>query len=391
MKGSANHSEFINVAPKGEGKSGWKLVKFGEVATLINGRAYKRAELLNEGTPVLRIQNLNGGNRWYYSDLQLPDDKYCEEDDLLFAWSASFGPYIWKGPKAIYHYHIWKVLPSPELDKRFAFHLLDFLTQSVKDAAHGVAMLHITKGKMEAWEMLLPPLTEQKRIANILDAADALRAKRREAIADLEKLLQSTFLEMFGDPVSNPMGWEVKTLDEVGNVQTGSTPPSKHDGMFDGSIPFVTPGDLRDSWVKSVRTVTEAGADNSRTVSRGATLVCCIGATIGKMGKATEFSAFNQQINAITWGDEIEDEVGLELMRFFKTKIAKDGASTTLPILKKSLFQKIAIPIPRLDIQRRFIAIVESIEGQKARQKEHLTELEVLFASLQTRAFNGDL
>lgn len=237
----------------------------------------------------------------------------------------------------------------------------------------------------------LPPLVEQKRIAGILDAADAFQAKRREAIAQLDALLQYTFLDMFGDPVINPMGWEKRTLDTVGQVQTGSTPPSKLDGMFDGRIPFVTPGDLCDTWVESARMVTEAGAKKSRIVSEGATFVCCIGATIGKMGKAAELSAFNQQINAVTWGEEIEGNFGLELLRFFKEKIAKDGASTTLPILKKSLFQKIAIPVPPLDLQRRFAAIVQSVEMQKARMRDHLAELDALFASLQSRAFNGEL
>ena len=85
----------------------WPKATLGECATLVNGRAYKQEELLESGTPVLRIQNLNGGDKWYYSDLSLPQDKYCENGDLLFAWSSSFGPYLWNGPKAIYHYHIW--------------------------------------------------------------------------------------------------------------------------------------------------------------------------------------------------------------------------------------------------------------------------------------------
>ncbi len=224
----------------------WTSVPFGQVATLINGRAYKKSELLDEGTPVLRIQNLNGGDRWYYSNLHLPPDKYCDRDDLLFAWSASFGPYIWDGDKAIYHYHIWKVIPGPRLDKRFAFRLLGFLTQSVKDAAHGVAMLHITKGKMEAWEIPLPPLPEQKRIAEILDAADALRAKRRESLAQLDTLLQSTFLAMFGDPVTNPMGWEAVLLGQVSTrVTKGESPKWQGFEYQDDGALFVTSENVR--------------------------------------------------------------------------------------------------------------------------------------------------
>ena len=276
------------------------------------------------------------------------------------------------------------LVPKVESDTKYLYYAL----KAVRIPAAGYSRHYKF---LKETQIPLPPLAEQKRIAGILDAADALRTKRRESLALLHTLLQSTFLDMFGDPVTNPMRWELRRLDELGEVQTGSTPPSKLEGMFNGEIPFITPGDLREAWIEPSRTVTKAGAEKSRTVRRGATLVCCIGATIGKMGKASDFSAFNQQINAVSWGDTVADDFGLELMRFFKAKIARDGASTTLPILKKSLFQKISVPNPPLPLQRRFAAIVESVEKQKSRCRAHLDELDTLFASLQQRAFNGEL
>ena len=97
-------------------------------------KVYKQKELLTKGIPVLRIQNLNGGNNWYYSDLELPDNKYCEEDDLLFAWYATFGPYNYSGQKAIYHYHISKVLPINELkDKKLDYYTLLNNTKRLKE------------------------------------------------------------------------------------------------------------------------------------------------------------------------------------------------------------------------------------------------------------------
>ena len=249
----------------------------------------------------------------------------------------------------------------------------------------------LNKSKLKLLPIPLPPLAEQKRIARILDAADALRAERRKALAQLDALLQSTFLDAFGDPVTNPMGWEVKPLMDLGIVQTGATPPSKLEGMFGGEIPFVTPSDLKETWVEASRTVTSVGAAKSRIASKGATLVCCIGATVGKMGKVSEASAFNQQINAVSWGGCIADLFGLEMMRFFKPKLAHDAASTTLPILKKSRFEKILLPVPPLDKQQHFVAIVESVERQKASQRAHYAELDGLFTALQSRAFRGDL
>jgi type I restriction enzyme, S subunit len=154
--------------------SGWTEVRLEAILQLINGRAYKKNELLDNGTPIIRIQNLNGGDNWFYSDLQLPVHQYCDDGDLLFAWSASFGPYIWQGVRSIYHYHIWKIHLSSAVDKQYMFYLLKQITVAVRSQSHGLAMLHMTKAKMERWPILLPPLAEQHRIVAKIDELMAL-------------------------------------------------------------------------------------------------------------------------------------------------------------------------------------------------------------------------
>lgn len=88
---------------------GWSEARLGNVLNILNGRAYKKHEMLKEGTPLLRVGNLFTSNEWYYSNLQLEPEKYIDHGDLIYAWSASFGPFIWSGSKVIYHYHIWKL------------------------------------------------------------------------------------------------------------------------------------------------------------------------------------------------------------------------------------------------------------------------------------------
>jgi type I restriction enzyme S subunit len=152
----------------------------------------------------------------------------------------------------------------------------------------------------------------------------------------------------------------------------------------------VTPGDLgRNEAAK--RTVTELGAAEAETVRSGSALVCCIGATIGKMAKASQFCAFNQQINAVEWGSGVDDDFGICVLSFFKLHIATQGASTTLPILKKSSFEKIEIPTPPLALQQTFATRIQSVEALKSTHRAALQELDRLFASLQHRAFQGEL
>ena len=124
--------------------------KLGDVCTFINGRAYSQPELLDSGKyKVLRVGNIFDGNHWYYSDMELEEDKYCNEGDLLYSWACTFGPYIWHGPKTIYHYHIWKVKPNDSLvDKSFLYYFLNHQTKGFMGSTHGSTMIHITKENM---------------------------------------------------------------------------------------------------------------------------------------------------------------------------------------------------------------------------------------------------
>jgi len=167
----------------------WVEKKLGDSAIFFNGRAYKQEELLESGKyRVLRVGNFFTNNNWYYSDLELEEDKYCEDGDLLYAWSASFGPRVWRGEKVIYHYHIWKVLPAESISKDFLFVLLDNETERMKTQnANGFALLHITKGTIENWKCSIPKSkVEQQKIASCLSSLDALITLQAEKIAQLK-------------------------------------------------------------------------------------------------------------------------------------------------------------------------------------------------------------
>ena len=163
---------------------------------IINGRAYKKQELLSYGTPVLRVGNLFTSNDWYYSDLDLEDDKYINDGDLIYAWSASFGPFIWRGGRVIYHYHIWKLEPhsEPDVSRDFLRLFLQTETSAIKASGHGIAMLHMTKERMEQLSFSLPPLAEQRRIVAKVDElmalCDALERESAGAMAAHQALVE---------------------------------------------------------------------------------------------------------------------------------------------------------------------------------------------------------
>jgi type I restriction enzyme, S subunit len=175
--------EFMN----GEGTA-LELTRLGQIAEFLNGKAYSKEELLPVGKyRVLRVGNFFSNNNWYWSDLELEPNKYCENGDLLYAWSASFGPRIWNEEKVIYHYHIWKVNPDEsKVHKKWLFYWLEDDVERVKSASgSGSIMIHVTKAEIEKRAIRLPTLSEQNRQILILESFD-------QNIHTLENLIEAT-------------------------------------------------------------------------------------------------------------------------------------------------------------------------------------------------------
>ena len=181
-------------------EKGWEVKRLREVSKLINGRAYKQNELLNEGKyKVLRVGNFFTNSNYYYSDLELEENKYCDNGDLLFAWSASFGAFIWDGEKVIYHYHIWKVLyDEKQLNKIFYCNLLNTMTNAFMNDVHGIGMVHLTKQGMEDYILPLPPLPLQQEFASKIEAIERQKSLIQQSIVETQTLFDSRMDHWFG-------------------------------------------------------------------------------------------------------------------------------------------------------------------------------------------------
>ena len=177
----------------------WEERKLGDVAIFINGRAYSQEELLSSGKyKVLRVGNFYTNDSWYYSDMELGAKYYAEEGDLLYTWSATFGPHIWHGEKVIYHYHIWKVELTDALEKHFAMQLLENDKQSILSDKNGSTMVHITKAGMENKKVMLPPnINEQIKIGKYFQNLDHLIALQQKKIESLKEFKKGCLQQMF--------------------------------------------------------------------------------------------------------------------------------------------------------------------------------------------------
>jgi type I restriction enzyme S subunit len=241
----------------------WKEYQIQDVCRLINGRAYSNDEMLEYGKyKIVRVGNLSGGNStWFYSDLELPADKYCHNGDLLFAWACTFGPHIWKEDNTIFHYHIWKIVEDKDVvDRRFFYYYLKFATGGFLGALNGSVMVHITKSSMEKMSIRIPKkLEDQRRIASILSSLDRKIELNNKINADLEEMAQAIFKNWFVDfePFKDgrfvdselgmiPEGWKVGSPYEYAKVVYGAPYKSAKFNDNGEGLPLIRIRDLKD-------------------------------------------------------------------------------------------------------------------------------------------------
>ena len=293
-----------------------------------------------------------------------------------------------------------------KLDSRFLFHWVKtgVFVQRMVDVATGANYPAVSDAKIKASKIPFPPLAEQKRIAGILDAADALRAERREALAQLDTLIQSTFLDMFGDPVTNPMGWEVKPLNELlgeKSINGAYYPKDAYSSvgtrmvhMANAFYGVVNPNEVKrvDAPLADIEKYGLLPTDilvSRRSLNyEGSAKPCLIPET-------DEPLIFESSLIRVR--PDRERVLTIYLFHYLLNDRARAKyvfplvTRSTISGISQSNLMKVKVVLPPLDLQHRFAAIVQSVEQQNAGQRAHMAELDTLFASLQSRAFRGDL
>ena len=384
-------------------------VPLGDIADFVNGVAFKPDDWEESGKRILRIQNLTDSTKPFNRTNRVVAKKYeVSPGDLLVSWSATLGVFVWEGPDtALVNQHIFRVVPDHgRIDPCYLRHMLSDALVQMEQHLHGATMKHVNRGEFLATTIPLPPLAEQKRIAGILHTADALRAKRREALAQLDTLLQSTFLDMFGDPVTNPMGWEIEGFDNwLDNIDSGWSPKCLNRQALIGEwgvlkLGAVTWCEFDDSGQKALppslapRPELEvAPGDLLFTRKNTRDLVAAV-AYVHKVRPRLMLSdlIFRLRLKsgiemkpAFLWQLLIQPKQRQVIQKF------AGGSAGSMPNISKAKLKTLKLIKPPLDLQHRFAAIVEAVEQQKASQRAHLAELDTLFASLQSRTFRGDL
>jgi type I restriction enzyme S subunit len=365
-------------------KSNWRLVEIGDICELINGRAFKPSEWVDNGLPIVRIQNLNDESKPFnYYDGAIDEKHLVKDGDLLFSWSGtpgtSFGAFFWNRGKAVLNQHIFnvKVNESKVYDAFFQIAINSKLQHIIGQSHGGVGLKHITKGKFEAVQIHLPPLDDQIRIATVLTRAEKLIAKRKESIKALDELLKSTFLEMFGDIKAKKSihPWEKPRpylIAQSGKSSKNVLSASKTDIPIyggNGINGWATESLFHEPVVIAGRVGQQCGVIH---VSKGSCWVTD-NAIVLKIRDTSKLHPI-YLANALAYSPILEKVKQLDL-----------------PFINQSMLLDILIPMPAIKIQIQFAAIVKKVESIKSKYTQSLTELENLYGSLSQRAFKGEL
>ena len=373
------------------------MAKLGDIATYINGYAFKPQDWSDEGIPIIRIQDLTGNsyqaNRYngeYASKYEVNDG------DVLISWSASLGVYVWHGEKAVLNQHIFKVVFDKErISKDFFVHQVGLILENAASDAHGATMKHLTKPVFDALPFYLPPYEKQCEIAGILDKVTSLISLRKQQLDKLDELVKARFVEMFGTFPANPFRWSIgKIQDVVSDVRYGSSRPAVEGGKYPylrmNNITYSGELDLRDT--KRID-IPDSELDKC-TVRRGDVL---FNRTNSKelVGKTCVYNRDELMVLAgfvirVRVNERIRSEVLSAFLNMDFSKRMLIGMCKTAigqaNINAKEL-QNIDLYIPPIELQDQFVTLKNKIDQQKQTVQQSLDKLELLKKALMQEYF----
>lgn len=372
-----------------------EIVKLEKVAKFINGYAFKPSGWSNAGMKIIRIQNLTDTTKPFNRTQEKVDSKYVvKKGDILVSWSATLDVFEWQDEDALLNQHIFKVEFNEKIiDKYYFKYVLKNSIDAMKQFTHGSTMKHIVRKDFLNHEIPLPSIEEQKCIVRELDAADALRQKRKQAMTLLDDYLKAVFLEIFGDPVMNPKGWG---KDKFGNIGTLDRGISKHrprnaPELLGGNHPLIQTGDVANAgmFIKDFHaTYSDSGLSQSKKWAKG-TLCITIAANIAKTGILTFDACFPDSVAGFIPNPKKTNNVFMHFwMSFFQKILEMNAPESAQKNINLKTLRDLDVIVPPIELQNKFAEIVEKVELMNGKMTHQGFQFEANFNALMQRAFN---
>jgi type I restriction enzyme S subunit len=389
-----------------QASSAWPRVRLSDIAEHRLGKMLDKAK--NTGVPRRYLRNPNV--RWFDVDLSNLQEILVEEKDIhkyelqpgdvvICEGGEAGRAALWKDDVKgiIFQKAIHRVRVGPRLDARFLIHRLmfDYFNGGLEDYYTGATIKHFTGRDLARYEIPLPPLDEQWRIALILDKADALRRKRKRALDLLDSITKSIFLEIFGDPVTNPKKFRVLRLGEIGTLDRGVSKhrPRNDPILLDGSHPLIQTGDVSNSggYIRGyTSTYSDIGLKQSKLWPAG-TLCITIAANIAETGILTFPACFPDSVVGFTHENPAMAQFVRVWLSFLQANLERMAPTVAQKNINLQILRDLFIAMPPLDMICLFGARLEAQSSIDRRLRSAAAEVHELFSSLQHRAFSSQL
>lgn len=379
-----------------------KTVALEEVVDFDFGFAFDAGRFNDEGRglPLVRIRDVTRGFSETFYDGPFDKKHLVNAGDLLIGMDGEFNIATWLGPQSLLNQRVCRVgRLHMDADLGYLRWALAGLLKRIEDRTPFMTVKHLSAKVLRSAELLLPPIEEQRRIAAILDKADELRAKRREALAHLDSLVQSIFLDMFGDPVVNSAGWPDRRVD--GALAFLTYGHRFYDESYSESgTPVVRITDLNEAgdldFSSMPRMALTEDERKAYRVNVGDLLFARSGATVGKVALVRTGDPECIAGAYFVWlrfGDEVHPEYARAVLTSarVRTMIAKQSRQAAQQNFSGPAIKRLPMPVPPAQLQAEFAVVVERVRTQTARHQQAGRDLDALFASLQQQAFSGAL
>ena len=376
-----------------------KTDKLSNYVEILSGFAFE-SKLFNDennGMPLIRIRDVgkNVSKTFYPGDY---DKKFIVKNgDYLLGIDGDFRLSEWKGTEALLNQRVCKisVVKSNELVKQYLLFFLPKELKLIEDSTSFATVKHLSVDKIKNIQIPLPPLSTQQKIAAILDAADELRQKDKALVAKYDELTQALFLDMFGDPVTNPKGWEKIKFEKVGKLDRGKSKhrPRNEPKLLGGKYPLIQTGDIANcggNITEYKSTYSEFGLAQSKLWKSG-TLCITIAANIAKTGILTFDACFPDSVVGFIPNEKTNTIYTQYWMSFLQKIIEGAAPESAQKNINLEILRDLDFMLAPIKLQNQFAERVKAIEEQKSIAQASALKSEELFNSLLQKAFNGEL
>ena len=352
--------------------------RLGDVATYINGYAFKPEDRGSEGLPIIRIQDLTGNayDVGFYNG-NYPERIEIKNGDVLISWSASLGVYIWNRGRALLNQHIFKVVfDKAEVNKQYFVYVVKYNLKEMETKAHGATMKHIIKKDFDNTRIPFPSLEEQAKIANILSKVANIIETRKQELQKLDDLIKARFVEMFGNPDINEKKWNEYKMEQL--CEVGSSKRIYQNDQSLTGIPFLRISDLvnrmdtgsKDCDLFIPEELFGKLKKQGLVPVRGDILLTARG-TLGRCYIIQDEDEFYFQDGMITWLSKYDERITplyisyLFEMPGFRKQIDSLQAGSTVAYLSISMIKKLNVMTPPIELQEQFSDFVKQVDKSK--------------------------